>query len=522
MPIPERSWLAARALALGLVLFATSDCRSGPPAYAEALVVVDTDLPVPQIAGRLRVDLYDSAGNWYSSRDEGLPGPYDWPASFGVYSTNESSDTLVLMRLRVYPDGFVRDYLGEQYQNDNGPLPQAAGPNDMAPRLVIDGVDVTPPTEPQPLVTVDRLVLLQLQPGVRGRVRVTMRGECAGTMALLSQTPPYQTPSIHQAATCLAKENTLSLLVPAPLEPNLSVPPATQLGTFGAGPPCEPEEPRSRARCVPGGPFILGDKLVIDMGPPYDGVPQRVVAIGRFWLDRNEVTVGQLRAALSAGFYRDKPLPIGTHDGVLGEALATDEYGPPSGLDRWCTWSTHPMGREDYPLSCVAWDFARDYCEFVGGELTTEAEWEYAAAAGSRLYKTEFPWGNDLPTCSEVITDRYSLNDEVPSCPSAPGPRPIMTTPYDSTPGEILDMGGSQAELMIDSLAEYSAPCWLRSSLHDPSCVDPSITTHVLRGGSWASPTTSLLSAWRSDSGLANIRAIYGFRCTFGAPPGSP
>jgi formylglycine-generating enzyme required for sulfatase activity len=503
--------------ALAIVPAACAPACSSLPPYAEALVIVDTDLPAPQIASHLRVDLYAQDGTWYSSRDKYLPSADMWPASFGIYSTNETLDTWVLLRLRAYPDGLVRDYLGEQYRNEDGPLPGAAGPGATGPRLVVDGTDVTPPTEPQPLVTVDRLVLFRLQPGVQGSLHVTLHGECAGTMALLSRTPPYQTPTVGQASTCIERQNVLTLVTETTLSSDLTIPPAAGLGTFGAGQPCAPDDSSAVAACVPGGVFVLGDSRVIDMGGPYDAVPQRLVAMTRFWLGRNEVTVGELRSAMSAGFYRGRSLPIGVHDGPLGESLPSDAFP----LDRWCTFSTAPSGREDYPLSCIDWTFARDYCVFVGGDLPTEAQWEYAASAAGRASKTDFPWGDGAwPTCREVSFDRYALDVHTPKCSSLPaGPEPVSSTPFDTTPEGLVDLGGSQAELTLDELAAYSAPCWNKASLHDQSCTDAPTTLHTMRGGGWAYPEAALLVAWRNDSGLDNVRSAYGFRCAFPSRP---
>ena len=57
-----------------------------------------------------------------------------------------------------------------------------------------------------------------------------------------------------------------------------------------------------------------------------------------------------------------------------------------------CNWGV--SGRDQHPVTCVDWSQSRAYCQWRGGDLPTEAQWEFAARGTEAR---TFPWGESAP-----------------------------------------------------------------------------------------------------------------------------
>ena len=177
----------------------------------------------------------------------------------------------------------------------------------------------------------------------------------------------------------------------------------------------------------------------------------------------------------------------------------------------------------DLPTDSVSWEDARDYCKKQGYRLPTEAEWEFAARAGT---KKEFYWGDavigkeanfcdskcDLNSRDANLTDGFKNTAPVGSFP----PNPFG----------LYDMAGNVGEWVFDwmpvnenyySISPEKNPRGSRPELNACSGVDCvgsySITQKVNRGGSWNKKPSEMRSANRMDSHFQLRSDGTGFRC---------
>ena len=247
---------------------------------------------------------------------------------------------------------------------------------------------------------------------------------------------------------------------------NLPSPPGTPaLVTIGKNPQGYDEYWRARDGAVvvkvPAGPFLMGSA---EGEGESNERPQRLMFVSEFLMDKTPVTWRQFRRY----------------------AEATGAPLPPA----------PPWGRlEDHPATSVLNGEAKAYCEWVGGRLPTEAEWEKAArGTDGRKYL----WGNQWDP------DQCNSQDGGPHRPKGVGSFPGCVSPYG-----IVDMAGSGWEWTAD----WYAAQYPEVSELDPKEGLPSGTRRVMRGGSWLSNRFYLRTAYRHNI-EPNWRNVHnGVRC---------
>ena len=161
---------------------------------------------------------------------------------------------------------------------------------------------------------------------------------------------------------------------------------------------------------IPGGEFLMGSS---DFYP--EERPVRRVRVDGFWMDTHLVTAGEFRRFVrSTGYMTVAERPLDAADYpeadpdllVPGSSVFRKSAGPVA-LDDYRNWweyrsgacwrrpggkGTSIVGRERHPVVQVAWEDVEAFAVWVGKELPTEAEWEFAARGG--LDGAVFAWGD--------------------------------------------------------------------------------------------------------------------------------
>lgn len=257
-----------------------------------------------------------------------------------------------------------------------------------------------------------------------------------------------------------------------------------------------PEEPVH----IDGGSFVMGSEEVYA-----EEGPERDTRVDGFWIDRHEVTNGQFAQFVAATGYvtvAEKPVDPDQF-GVPVEQIPPFMLEPGSAVfippqqptntpgDWWqyvpgANWRK-PAGPDGHdavdgePVVHLAYYDMLAYAQWKGGRLPTEAEWEYAASAGTAKSPDQpapdlaNSWQGAFPLVNEG-SDGFS------------GLAPVGC--FEPNAFGLYDMVGNVWEVTADFFRPGHDPAETvnprgpsENSAYDP--LDPGMASRVMKGGSY-------------------------------------
>jgi formylglycine-generating enzyme required for sulfatase activity/DNA-binding winged helix-turn-helix (wHTH) protein len=258
---------------------------------------------------------------------------------------------------------------------------------------------------------------------------------------------------------------------------------------------------------LPAGEFMMGSPESEDGHQDVEGIPRRVNISKRFAIGKFEVTVDQFSA-----FVAETGMTVGSLCRVIVAFDRTSAiWGPPAASFRQPGFDV--VGSQ--PVVCVSWHEAQAYVAWLWRRtgkpyrLPTEAEWEYAARAGTT---SRYSFGSDeTALCAYArfadLGSRFGWHDACRSDIITYGPVPVGS--LKANPWGIFDMHGNAWEWVED--------CWTPNALKIPTdgsafAGPGSCEVGVVRGGSFAGGSRRLRSATRAPVQTAKHSYNNGFR----------
>ncbi len=271
----------------------------------------------------------------------------------------------------------------------------------------------------------------------------------------------------------------------------------------GGGPSVarKPYEPEMVA--IQAGSFLMGSPKS-EKNRDDDEGPQRRVKIGSFSLGKTEVTVRQFREFINRSGYSVTSNGGGGCYHVDGTSWKKDSQK---------NWQNPGFDQGDnHPVTCVNWNDARAYAEWLSGHtsrnyrLPTEAEWEYAARAGT---DSVFSFGNCIHTDQANYDGNYDYNN----CGAKTGVYRQQTVAVDDLKANtwgLRHMHGNVWEWVQDCYHSSYKGAPDDGTAWETGC--GGTNPRVLRGGSWYNIPYGLRSAARLRSYPGWRYSDHGFR----------
>jgi formylglycine-generating enzyme required for sulfatase activity len=254
---------------------------------------------------------------------------------------------------------------------------------------------------------------------------------------------------------------------------------------------------------IPAGTFLMGSPKT-ELGRFNSEGPQHLISIKAFALGVYDITNKQFLTFLKSTGYQPAP---------CNRILGMEWHSPGHGLASSPGYNEEPP---NWPAVCLDWRDAEAYIAWLNSRvrgarpklahvrgpyrLPSEAEWEYAARAGTTTARW---WGE------AIGVNRANCN----GCGS----------PWDDRLLASVDRFGPNPfglYGMLGNAWQWTADCWHSNYLHAPrdgrAWDGKDCTKHVIRGGSWDNLPVLVRSASRSfstaDGGEYDYSSLTGFR----------
>jgi formylglycine-generating enzyme required for sulfatase activity len=234
---------------------------------------------------------------------------------------------------------------------------------------------------------------------------------------------------------------------------------------------------------IPGGTYVRGSPPGEKGRKPDEG-PQHPVEIKPFWMGACEVTWDEFDA-----YWRGRPGKKTDKDPEKPKTADAITRPTPPYADE-----TFELGREGFPVICISHHTAMQYSRWVGMKtgkiyrLPTEAEWEWAARAGTT---TPYFFGDDPKKLAEYAWYGDNADD-----------RPHPVGKKKPSPWGLYDIYGNVTEWCLDHYKKDQYSSYKRDAVALQPVLLPTERrfSHVVRGGGWADDAAGCRSAARRGS----------------------
>ncbi len=308
-------------------------------------------------------------------------------------------------------------------------------------------------------------------------------------------------------------------------------------------------EPQPKARSgmawIEGGSFRMGCEAFYK-----EEAPVHTVEVDGFWIDSKPVTVREFRHFVRDTDYvtvaERKPDPaeypgIDPRLLVPGSLVFQPTAGPVPLNDFRAWWAFVPgacwrrpegpgsdvSGRENHPVVQVANEDAAAYADWVGKQLPSEAEWEFAARGG--LDGTVFTWGDEDHGGGDLRANTWQGRFPWENLGAAGYRGTSKVGAFPPNGYGLYDMAGNVWEWTVDFFTprhpeEAASPCCVPSNprvtsdadSYDLQAPDSHIPRKVIKGGSHLCAPEYCLRyrpAARQGQALDSSTSHIGFRC---------